>query len=66
MAKIDDRFPLPEVLYDERPTVNQKFKSPEDRWLNYQRKDLLLEALRLHHGKPRFDFPPEIIGRIRC
>lgn len=50
---------------DERPKVTHSFKV-DKRTLNMQQKDLLLEALRQHHGKPRFDFPREIIDYIRC
>ncbi len=60
MEKIDDYVPCDGV-----PMVNQSFKVDRRR-LNLENKDLLLEALRLHHGKSRFDFPPEIIGHIRC
>ena len=61
MAEIDEWwFPS-----DELPKVNQPFKVDKRR-LNLEQKDLLLEALRLHHGKPRFDFASEIIGHIRC
>ena len=60
MAKIDECFPP-----DELPKVNQSFKV-DRQTVNPRHKDLLLEALRRQHGKSRFDFPPEIIGCIRC
>lgn len=56
----DDPFPSEEL-----PKVNQSFRV-DKQMLNPRHKDLLLEALRRQHGKPRFDFPPEIIDHIRC